>query len=64
MIVRLLFRATEKVTKRSRAFRKRGKQLIIFISPLLVLSLLDACMTYFEEAVTVGVNKNFPFHVL
>ena len=30
-LVYLLFRATEKVAKRSRAFEKRGKQFIFYI---------------------------------
>ena len=56
--VQLLFRATEKVAKRSRAFRKRGKQFIFYIPVWLQRAFRQACMSHFAKYVTVGVNKN------
>ena len=57
--VQLLFRATEKVAKRSRAFRKRGKQFIFYIPVWLQRALGKTCLSHFAKYVTVGVNKNF-----
>ena len=56
--VQLLFRATEKVAKRSRAFEKRGKQFIFYIPVWLQRALGQACLSHFAKYVTVGVNKN------
>ena len=64
MIVRLLFRATENVTKRSRTFEKCGKQLYFLYPRLVVQSFTAACVSHFEENFTIDVNKNFPLHVL
>ena len=70
--VQLLFRATEKVAKRSRAFEKRGKQ-NLFVRPkrfikkgftifrfLVILSFTSDVPDSLRKHVTIGVNKNSP----